>query len=74
MEEIAEAIGMPGRGSLLVSKDGERFLEGTKRHCIAKWHGHNLPSYFWSHDDIDNHLIDLGSWYDMKEHVLCIEK
>ncbi|MCK4736013.1 MAG: hypothetical protein KAT65_26395, partial [Methanophagales archaeon] len=44
-----------------------------RRHYFMTRHDHNCPGSFLVHDDIENHFIDLGSWYNLEMHVLCIK-
>lgn len=72
IQNWASSIGMEHGDSYLISRDGNRFWSG-RRHYFMTRHDHNCPGSFLVHDDIDNHLIDLGSWYDLEMHVLCIK-
>lgn len=56
---------------LWVNRDGEGWYSGQRRY-FAEVHNHDLPADWLSHDDIDDHYLDLGSWYDMELPVLCI--
>lgn len=52
-----------------VTRDGERFYTSSRGYFISR-HDHNLPGHYFSHDNIDNHLVDLGSWSGSKK-ALC---
>ena len=52
---------IPGR--TMVSYYGNRFWS-SDRHYFINISNHNTPSGFLVHAHIDNHLIDLGSWYN----------
>ena len=49
-------------GDSMVSWGGNDFYSSNRHYFISVFY-HELPSYFLSHANIDNHLIDLGSWY-----------
>lgn len=72
IQSWAKSVGMEHGDSYLVSRNGERFWSG-KRHYFITRHDHNCPGNWLVHDHIDDHFIDLGSWYDMKKQVLCIK-
>ena len=72
IQSWAKSIGMKQGDSYLVSRNGERFWSG-KRHYFITRHDHNCPGNWLVHDHIDDHFVDLGSWYDMKKQVLCIK-
>jgi hypothetical protein len=44
-----------------------------QRHYFLEFHDHVLPSGWLSFANIDDHYIDLGSWYGMDAQVLCIK-
>lgn len=60
--------------SAWVSVDGNGFYNST-RHYFASRHevDHQKPDYYLAHDNIDNHLVSLGSWY-YDEPVLCYKQ
>lgn len=43
------------------------------RYYYLERHNHNLPSYFAAFATIDNHLVDLGSWWGERK-ILAIKK
>ncbi|TWI71693.1 pre-peptidase [Desulfobotulus alkaliphilus] len=74
MDVFFDRLAMPSpesddRRSLNVSRNGH-VLYGSRRHYFITRHDHNLPGHYLSHANIDNHLIDLGSW-DGARHALC---
>lgn len=80
--EFKEAMrenGMPGRGdSRLTKRNGNRYSctdcvnSGEDRqYTLTRWN-HDKPSYYAAHDDIDNHLLSLGSWHYDNRPVMCI--
>ena len=50
-------------GSAFCTNQGEHFWSGD-RHYIVSRHNHEPSSGYLAHDDIDDHLFSLGSWYD----------
>jgi len=56
-----------------VTWHGNRIWNG-RRHYYVSRHEHNKPSYYLDHANIDNNLISLGSWYNMKTNILVIKK
>ena len=74
MDDFFTAVSMPSLGqegarSLQVSRDGNE-LYSSSRHYFISRHDHNKPGHYLSHANIDDHLIDLGSW-DGARPVLC---
>lgn len=66
MSDFFTNLGMPAPGesgarSLQVARDGNEIYSGSRHYFITR-HDHNKPGYYLSHANIDNHLIDLGSW------------
>jgi hypothetical protein len=43
----------------------------AQRHYFLEFHNHILPGGFLAHEEIDNHYLDLGSWYGLQVPVLC---
>jgi PKD repeat protein/glutamine cyclotransferase len=48
--------------SAYVKRNGDPSYDSS-RYYFASRHEHNKPSYYGAHDNIDNYLISLGSWY-----------
>jgi len=68
---FADELGLGGTTfNALVQRDGERWYTGSRHYFIARHNG-DLPAGFLSHDDIGDHFIDLGSWFDRNMPVLC---
>jgi hypothetical protein len=60
------------------NKNAFVYRNGDKKYSSDRWyfmsrHNHDLPSHYLSHDNIDNNLIDLGSW-DGDHRILAIKK
>lgn len=71
LENWADNLGISGdTKSLMVVRNGEHFYSGNRHYFIAR-HDHTVPSGFLVHANVDNHFIDLGSWYGMNMRVLC---
>jgi hypothetical protein len=70
IEGFVSALALKEITIYLVTNNGESWYSG-QRHYYMEFHNHNLPSGFWSHADIDNHYIDLGSWYGLEAEILC---
>jgi len=70
----ADSIGMLNGypNGFLVTCNGDHFWNGGNRHYWIDRHDHVVPPGWLVHADIDNHFIDLGSWYDMWLRILCI--
>ncbi|HPF52425.1 MAG TPA: hypothetical protein PK335_12660 [Draconibacterium sp.] len=60
--------------TLLLTNNGSHFYSDT-RHYFMSYHNHQLPTTYsyLSHNNIDNHLIDLGSW-ETTAQILCVKK
>jgi hypothetical protein len=54
----------------LLTYNGEGWYTGN-RHYFLELHNHILPGGWLSHANIDDHYIDLGSWYGSDSQVLC---
>ncbi|OQY12527.1 MAG: hypothetical protein B6I31_03040 [Desulfobacteraceae bacterium 4572_19] len=73
IEEWADSIGMQnGDGDYYITRDGNHFWNKTNRHYYIARHDHIVPPNFLVHAHIDNHFIDLGSWYNLMKRILCI--
>ncbi len=59
MDDFTSII--PGR--TMVSLNGNEFWS-PNRHYFINISNHSTPSGFLVHASLDNHLIDLGSWYN----------
>ena len=71
IEEWANTIGITGDNkSMMVTVNGAHFYNGNRHYFISR-HDHVTPSGFLVHDHIDNHFIDLGSWYGINIKILC---
>lgn len=44
-----------------------------QRHYFVEVHEGEIPDAWLSHADIDEHYLDLGSWYDLELSVLCFQ-
>jgi hypothetical protein len=57
--------------SVWVSNNGKEFWSSTRHYLATRFlKEHVLPSHYLAHDDIDNYLLLLGSWY-ANIPVLC---
>jgi len=75
IEALANSIGILSEPDSLndcyVKKNGDRWYSLT-RHYFIQRHDGTVPGGWLVHDTIDDHFIDLGSWYGMSKRVLCI--
>lgn len=53
-------------GKAFVTRNGQRIYSGD-RYYFAQRHEHNKPDNFLAHENIDNYLISLGSWWNPKK-------
>ncbi|MCK9618042.1 MAG: hypothetical protein M0R21_09440 [Lentimicrobiaceae bacterium] len=60
--------------SFIVIWNGQHFYNNGTRHFYISRFDHNKPIHYLAHDNIDNHHIDLGSWYGLNMPILCIKK
>lgn len=70
--EFIEKLGWESgdENSLIVTAGGKRFLQfGSQQYFVSR-HDHELPSHYFSHANIDKHLIDLGAW-SITGNILC---
>ncbi len=54
-----------------VNRSGDGFYSGDRHYFITR-HDGNRPSHYLSHDNVNNHELDLGSWRGSGK-VLCIK-
>jgi hypothetical protein len=55
-----------------ISYDGSEIYSGTRHYFLSR-HDHNKPGSYLSHANINNHELDIGSWF-VKKHALCYKK
>lgn len=57
---------------IITTAKGGFFEEGDRRYIIT-YHDHRLPTNYTylSHDNIEEHLMDLGSWNEIDYKVIC---
>lgn len=58
--------------SLLVSRDGYKIWH--RRQFFMRRFNHQKSEVFQVHDDIDNRLVCLGSWYDLNMRALAVRE
>jgi len=68
LEKLFKSLDMT---SAFVTRDG--YEKWGSRYYFITFHNHNKPSYYLAHDNIDNYLVSLGSWYSPKK-ILVIQK
>ncbi|MCJ7448112.1 MAG: hypothetical protein MUO72_10485 [Bacteroidales bacterium] len=68
----ADSIGMLKSSSygFLVTRDGSHYWSGNRHYWIDR-HDGVVPYNWLVHATINNHFIDLGSWYSIKLRLLC---
>ncbi len=70
---LFDGLGLVDYGaSAFVTRDGEASYDMT-RFYFAVRHDHDKPGTFLAHDEIDNHLITLGSW-DSARRILVVRE
>jgi hypothetical protein len=61
--DLFDGLGLTEVGnSAFVERSGDPNYS-TDRYYYASRHEHNKPGHYLAHDNIDNYLISLGSWY-----------
>lgn len=70
VQAFCDALGISSGESVLLYRGGTGGWEGSIRHYFATRNDHVLPGNYLAHDTIDDHFIDLGSWYDLSQHIL----
>lgn len=58
--------------TFLVTCNGCHLFEGSERHYLVARFDHKIPKSYLAHDNIDNNLVSLGSWYGLKTRILCV--
>ena len=75
--EIPLEYGNPGdieaipNTSYRISRNGELWWENGDRHYFFARHDHMKRAGFLAHDNIDNYLLSLGSWFGRGGFALC---
>ena len=65
--DLYDGLGLTEYGeSAYVKRNGDPSYSDT-RYYFASRHEHDLPGNYLAHDNIDNYLISLGSWYGSNE-------
>lgn len=71
----ADSIGMVYYGypynGFLITNAGYHFWNNTNRHYFIERHNGQVPPGWLVHADINDHFIDLGSWYNIWLRILC---
>jgi len=57
---------------LWVTYNGDNWYS-EQRHYFVEVHEGQLPDGWLSHADIEDHYLDLGSWFDLELSVLCYQ-
>ena len=70
IEGFVSTLSLKEETIYLLTYNGERWYREL-RHYYIEFHNHNLPPGFLDHANIDNHYIDLGSWYGLEAQILC---
>jgi len=61
---------LEGQISFLLTFEGQRWYS-EQRHYFVEVHEHEVPDGWLSHADLDDHGIDLGSWFGLDAPLLC---
>jgi len=64
-----DLAGLKYNDSALLYRNGTSLWSG-KRHYILTRHDGKVPQNYLYHDHIDNHTVDLSSWYDVELPIL----
>ena len=78
IEAWSDSVGIQAgdENSLLISKNGERFIYGLdnwNHHYLSRFN-HSKPEYFAAWDALDNCFICLGAWHKLDYHILAVRK
>lgn len=70
--EFANGVGLIEYDeNALLYRGGAAYWSGSRHYFVALHYGQLPQNYtFLVHDSIDNHVLDLGSWYGMRMRVL----
>ncbi len=69
--QFCDAIGLPNyQDSAMCMRTGSRWWSST-RHYFLERHDGTPPPGFLAHDNLDNFIVSLGSWYGMSKKVLA---
>jgi hypothetical protein len=70
IQDLAAELKLEENISYWATFEGESWYS-DQRHYFIEMHNHNLPDGWLSHAEIDDHFLDLGSWYDIEASVIC---
>ena len=71
--DLFDGLGLNKYGSsAFVTRNGSHNYSSTRFYFVSR-HEHNKPRNYLAHDNINNYLISLGSWYTTKK-ILVIKK
>jgi len=70
VQAFVDAIHLSSGESVLLYRNGMRWWENSIRHYSMTRNDHVLPGGYLSHDSIDDHFLDLGSWYGLSQKIL----
>jgi hypothetical protein len=67
----ADSIQMPSNIQIWVQNAGQEYWNGGNRHFLIQRHNGSLPGGWLAHDNINNHFISLGSFFNISNPALC---
>jgi hypothetical protein len=70
IQDLVSTLVLSANTPYLVTYNEEGWFS-TQRHYIFELHDHTLPRGWLSHQEIDDHYVDLGSWYGLDAQILC---
>ena len=71
--ELFDALGLTEyNSSAFLKRNGQQFYSSTRAYFASR-HEHNRPSSYLAHENINNYLISLGSWYGARK-IMVIKK
>ncbi|AQT70044.1 Serine/threonine-protein kinase PrkC [Anaerohalosphaera lusitana] len=70
---LFDGLGLTEHGDCAFVTRGGVKQYSSDRYYYASRHEHSKPSYYMAHDNIDNYLVSLGSWYGSRR-ILAIKE
>jgi hypothetical protein len=64
-----DKVGLKYNESALLYRNGTRLWSGNRHYMLTR-HDGKLPQNYLSHDHIENHTLDLSSWYEVELPIL----
>ena len=62
-------LGIGQDESVLIQNNGKRYYSGSRHYFLTRF-DRKVPSWYAVHDEIDGHILVLGSWYGVEYRII----